>query len=80
MISLEDIGPEDYVIIQDVNGNVARGIAKRMHADGQALWAIRAFNTDIRFAQYSRAGNWRPIGKIRVIGHTPLLPLGDDHG
>jgi hypothetical protein len=76
MINLEDIGPDDYVIIQDSDGNVARGKAFRVYADGQALWAVRAFETDIRFAQYSRAKNWQPIGAIRVVGHTPLLPLG----
>jgi hypothetical protein len=77
MIDLADIGPDDYVIIQDVAGNVASGTVQRVPTAHRTTLAIRAFGTVVPFAQLSRRDTWRAIPGIKVTGHTPVL-MGAD--
>jgi hypothetical protein len=77
MIDLADIGPDDYVIIQDVAGNIASGTVQRVQTAHTVMLGVRAFGTIVAFAQLSRRDTWRPIHGIKVTGHTPVL-MGAD--
>lgn len=76
MIDLDEISPDDQVIIQDQLGNVASGTVHQGELNGCPAWLITAFGVAIFVARQGKTGHWVPVKGIRVVGHTPLLLRG----